>query len=213
MLEEHPNKYALLDMDYDFGGNQLARVSNAIDTRKRCCLQSYFIETEQLSFTFQRIAKSVYQKDTRKRHELKDFLVQHWPLIKSVALERTYARLFRGKFGIKLKMGKKGDPPVASDLIRHGVTCINDLIEINHRREFQAYKRKNMQHLAEVGINDHAFEEVLIPLVCKHNPELSADYVLSRCKRALKEYIIYHTKNSKSNQIAEELIELISENA
>jgi hypothetical protein len=212
MLEADPQKFAVLDMDYDFSGGQLARVSNAIDTRMRCCLQSYFLETEQLPVTFIRIARSIYQKDTQKQHELKDFLTEHWNLIKSVALERTYARLFRGKFGIKLKMRRKGNPPTASAIINQGIACIQDLVESQHQREFQLYKRKNAHHLSKVGINDHAFEEVIVPFICKYDPELSVDFTLSRSKVAIKKYIIQHLKHSNSIPIAQQLAHLITAN-
>ena len=212
MLESDPRKFAVLDMDYDFGGGQLARVSNAIDTRKRCCLQAYFLDTEQLPFTFNRIAKGVYPKDTQKQHELKEFFMFHWSSIKLVALERTYARLFRGKFGIKLKMRRKGELPTASDIINHGIACVKDLVEPQHQREFHLYKRKNAQHLSQVGINDHAFEEVLVPLMRKHDPEISADFALSKTKGAIKKYIVDHAKIFNVNPIAQQLAELIRAN-
>jgi len=212
MLESDPGKFAVLDMDYDFGGGQLARVSNAIDTRKRCCLQAYFLDTEQLPFTFNRIAKGIYPKDTQKQHELKEFFTLQWSIIKPVALERTYARLFRGKFGIKLKMRRKGNPPTASDIINHGIASVKDLVEPQHQREFHLYKRKNGQHLSQVGINDHAFEAVIVPLIRKHDPEISADFALSKTKAAIKKYIIHHVKNSKVNPMAQQLAELISAN-
>jgi len=212
MLESDPGKFAVLDMDYDFGGGQLARVSNAIDTRKRCCLQAYFLETEQLPFTFNRIAKGIYPKDTQRQHVLKEFFMLHWSLIKSVALERTYARLFRGKFGIKMRMKRKGNLPTASAIFNQGIACIKDLVEPQHQREFQLYKRKNAQHLSQVGINDHAFEEVVVPLIRKHDPEISADFALSKSKVAIKKYIIHHVKNSNVIPIAQQLAELISAN-
>ena len=129
-----------------------------------------------------------------------------------MALERTYAGLFRGRFGIKLKMRRKGNPPTASAIINQGIACIKDLIEPQHQREFQLYKRKNAQHLSQVGINDHAFEEVIVPLVRKQDPEISADFALSKTKIAIKKYIIHHAKNSNVNPIAQQLAELISEN-
>ena len=212
MLESDPGKFAVLDMDYDFGGGQLARVSNAIDTRKRCCLQAYFLETEQLPFTFNRIAKGIYPKDTQRQHELKEFFMLHWPIIKPVALERTYARLFRGRFGIKLRMRRKGNPPTASAIINQGIACIKDLVEPQHQREFQLYKRKNAQHLSQVGINDHAFEEIIVPLIRKHDPEISADFALSKTKAAMKKYIIDHARTFNVNPIAQQLAGLITAN-
>lgn len=192
LKQSNNQEHAVVDMDYDFSGTHIAEFPNVRDTRFACCLLSYLIGDRDLSQSADHFGKKLFPKDTNKRKRFKKAFTENWPFLHAVTMERTAARLFRGKYGNsrKVKIETKGKPPTLEMILGQGKKCIGDLISTQNQQAFVNFKRKYATKLKCAGFNDHALEEVLIPFIAHFEPSLSHSFIKSKFSQALEIYLL-----------------------
>ena len=184
---------AIVDMDYDFAGNQIKATPNVRDTRVRCCLQSYLVPDDEWLRLIPRIARKIFGNEVEKRNDFIASISNKWDHIHAIAKERTYARLFRGWFFRKNPRNapRKGILPTLDDFEQKGITAINDLIPTKFLNEYKKFKSTHGKYLRVVGFNDHALEEVLIPYTAWIDSTKSKEEIARKISKAVEQYLIH----------------------
>lgn len=193
LSENDQNGYAVLDMDHDFSGHLIEKYPNIKDTRAKCCLLSFLLGDKTLVAASDFLSRYLFPKDTEKSERFKNALTENWAFLEMVAMERTSARLFRGKFhnSNKINLGRRGELPTLSEIFKYKRKCIRDLISPHNDEHYLAFKKKYAEKLKLAGVNDHALEEVLIPFIAHFEPDLTSRYIKSKFNKAVEEFLIY----------------------
>ena len=187
LLSENPNLgYGLVDMDYDFPGNQLKNSDRVTDTREKSCLISFLIPEDLYPEMVKSICKGIYLKEMKKRRELERKVLSNWDLLYEIAMNRTSARLFRGKYGKKMKIGKKTKIPHYSILASEKRKQVIDLIPNFAYKEYLRYSRDNIEDIKNASFNDHALEETLIQYISSIDQNLTSDFIHRKISQSLK---------------------------
>jgi hypothetical protein len=192
---------AIVDMDYDFAGNQISDASNVNDTRMKCCLLAYLLGDEEFLDLMKGISRNIYPKETKKRKGLMKSIIENIDQLYQIAQIRTWARLYRGwKFRKKPREApRKKELPNYSQLsTKKGV--VQDLIPSKFELDFATYCDKNRTDLQNVGLNDHSLEEVLVQFISRRDPQMTQEYT-ARCIQ--KTYERYLVQNKSSEDISQ----------
>jgi len=184
---------AIVDMDYDFAGNQIKATPNVKDTRVKCCLQSYLVSDDEWLRLIPPIARQIFRNDVGKRNEFNSTISEKWNQIHQIAKERTYARLFRGWFFRKKPRDapSKGRLPTLDDFEQKGSEAINDLIPNMYLNDYKRFKSTHRKYLELVGFNDHSLEEVLIPYTNLIDSTKSENEIARKISKAIENYLVH----------------------
>ena len=193
---------AIVDMDYDFAGNQISDASNVNDTRMKCCLLAYLLEDREFSDLMKGISRKVYPKETRKRKELLKSLLKNKDELYQIAQKRTWARLYRGwKFRKKPREAPRKAKLPRYNQLSSKTGVVQDLIPSDLESDFAAYSMKNRTILQKVGLNDHSLEEVLVQFILHGDPRKTRD-VITRCiQKTYERYLIQNKSNDDIRQL------------
>ena len=191
--ETKQNAYAVVDMDHDFSGFQIKEHPNVKDTRAKCCLLSYLLGDDSLVVAAGFLSRNLFPKDTEKAERFRKNLTENWPFLHMVAMERTAARMFRGKYhnSRKIRLGGRGELPTLAKILSQKKKCIRDLISPQNEELFAEFKRKYGKKIKEAGVNDHALEEVLIPFIAHFEPELSLRRIKDKYSKGVENFLVY----------------------
>lgn len=191
--ETQQNAYAVVDMDHDFSGFQIKEHPNVKDTRAKCCLLSYLLGDDSLVVAAGFLSRNLFPKDTEKAERFRKTFTENWPFLHMVAMERTAARMFRGKYreSRKVRLGGRGELPTLAKILSQKKKCIRDLISPTNDELYVEYKRKYAKNIKDAGANDHALEEVLIPFIAYFEPELSLRHIKHKYAKGVEKFLIY----------------------
>lgn len=194
---------AIVDMDYDFAGNQIKATPNVKDTRVKCCLQSYLVSDDEWLRLIPPIARHIFRNDVGKRNEFNSTISEKWNQIHQIAKERTFARLFRGWFFRKRPRDapRKGRLPSLDDYEQKGSDAIHDLIPAEFMNDYKRFKSTHNESLQKVGFNDHSLEEVLIPYTNVIDSTKSADEIARKISKAIENYLFNERTFSDIQQL------------
>jgi hypothetical protein len=195
---------AIVDMDYDFAGNQIKETPNVRDTRVKCCLQAYLIKDDEWPRLIPYLGRSLYRNETGKRNEFMTLVANDWDMIYLIAKSRTHARLFRGWFFRKnpRKAPRKGTLPTFETFKTKGPQSIDDLVPTEFINDYKRFKRMNSGPLDKIGFNDHSLEEVLLPYVRQIDSTRDEQEIHRNLTKAVEKYLV----DSKSFIDIQELI-------
>lgn len=191
--ETKQNAYAVVDMDHDFSGFQIKEHPNVKDTRAKCCLLSYLLGDDSLVVAAGFLSRNLFPKDTEKAERFRKTFTENWPFLHMVAMERTAARMFRGKYrnSRKVRLGSRGELPTLAKIFSQKKKCIRDLISPQNEELYAEFKRKYAKKIKDAGVNDHALEEVLIPFIAHFEPELSPNRIKNKYSKGVEKFLIY----------------------
>lgn len=190
LIKSHSrNSYGIVDMDHDFASYTIKDSPRINDTSSKCCLQALFLNEEACSEFHLQLGKRLFPKQSLVSQKFLKELRGNWPLLVSVAKERTYARLFRGKNGKrnKYRFGThdRDSWPSIQEIINLRKGCIRDLIPAEHNDDYIEFRRKYLEKLTQIGINDHALEEVLGPFILHFNKSLPKHRIRKEIENAV----------------------------
>jgi len=193
---------AIVDMDYDFAGNQIADATNVNDTRMKCCLLAYLLEEKEFSSLMKGISRNIYPKETKKRKRLLKALMECKDEIYQIAQLRTWARLYRGwKFRKKPREAPKKAALPSYNQLSSKTGVVQDLIPSEFERDFTAYCDNNRTVLQNVGLNDHSLEEVLVQFIL-HGDSRKTPEGITRCiQKTYERYLVQNKSNEDIRQL------------
>ena len=193
---------AIVDMDYDFAGNQISDASNVNDTRMKCCLLAYLLEDREFSDLMRGITRKVYPKETIKRKELLKALIERKEELYQIAQKRTWARLYRGwKFRKKPREAPRKAALPKYNQMSSKTGVVQDLIPSEFESDFIAYSLKNRTILQNVGLNDHSLEEVLVQFILRGDPRKTREGITRCVQKTYERYLVQNKSNEDIRQL------------
>ena len=200
LVSKSSNALGIVDMDHDFSGHAISQNPRVIDTREKCCLHAYFFDYNQKQRFLDCLTKEVFPKSKSKRIELNNKLSFYWMKITELAAERTKARLFRGKYKIKGTVNTYNNWIPVNDFIAMEADFVDDLIPKESVEDFLKFKTKYSTLLDNIGINDHAIEEIICGFIHQYGPQKIKPYKINKMFQAASVKFISSTKHSKQSK-------------
>ena len=171
-LREDNGDFGIVDMDYDFKGEDLQDLERLFDTNERCCLfaliQSSQFEGDLIPFAEQVFLKLITNSSNNVLPRLSHTLHSQSTEFTAFVRERTVARLFRGFAQNVLRierthrgiMGRKGEKPTWSQIGDLDVSILDQEPE-EIMGQYNQFKENFKDEIDAAGINDHAFRDGL----------------------------------------------------
>lgn len=198
----------IVDMDHDFSGHTIGQHPRVIDTRDKCCLHAYFFDYDQKQKFIDCITRETYPHSKSDRVHLNNKLSFYWLKIIELAAERTKARLFRGKSRIRFIAADSNDWIAVDDFVAMEADFVGDLIPNESLDDFNKFKQKYADLLENIGINDHAIEEIVCSFINSYGPKNLNRYKISKIfQTASIKFISSIKHSSQSRTMLKQLID------